>query len=209
VYQSPIVLVAEADMIKAPIKNASFWLVENKMIKIFNHYISKAQSILLFVEVIILVSSVYLGATIRFVDNHYLSSQKFENFFISACVFALVMVFSMSAFGMYQYDFREDFRKTTLRLMPSLVLGFGIITLVFYLVPDLYFGRGILALVIIITALGILLTRLIFLKTFESRLLKSRVIFFWRRFAGQGMQRSGHECWTQSICCRWFCTDAR
>ena len=165
-------------MIKAPIKNARFLAGGKQMIKIFNHYISKAQSVLLLVEVIILVSSVYLGATIRFVDNHYLSSQKFENFFISACVFALVMVFSMSAFGMYQYDFREDFRKTTLRLMPSLVLGFGIITLVFYLVPDLYFGRGILALVIIITALGILLTRLIFLKTFESRLLKSRIIFF-------------------------------
>ena len=46
------------------------------MIKIFNHYISKAQSILLLVEVIILVSSVYLGATIRFVDSNYLSSSK-------------------------------------------------------------------------------------------------------------------------------------
>ena len=64
------------------------------MIKIFNHYISKAQSILLLVELIILVSSVYLGATIRFVDSTYLSSPKFGNFFISACVFALVMVLS-------------------------------------------------------------------------------------------------------------------
>ena len=97
------------------------------MIKIFNHYISKSQFLLLLVEVIILVSSVYLGAVIRFVDSNYLSSPKFENFFLSACVFALVMVLSMSAFGMYQYDFREDFRKITLRLMPSLVLGFGII----------------------------------------------------------------------------------
>ena len=66
------------------------------MIKIFNHYISKVQSILLLVEVIILVSSVYLGATIRFVDNHYLSSPKFGYFFISACVFASVMVLAQN-----------------------------------------------------------------------------------------------------------------
>ena len=66
------------------------------MMKLFDHYISKAQSVLLLVEVIILVSSVYLGATIRFVDSHYLSSQKFENFFISACVFASVMVLAQN-----------------------------------------------------------------------------------------------------------------
>ena len=46
------------------------------MIKIFNHYISKAQSIPLLVEVIILVSSVYLGATIRFVDSRYIGLFK-------------------------------------------------------------------------------------------------------------------------------------
>ena len=60
--------------------------------------------------------------------------------------------------------------------MPSLALGFGIITLVFYLAPDLYFGRGILGLVIIVAALGILLTRFLFIKSSKFSLLKSRVI---------------------------------
>lgn len=147
------------------------------MIKIYNHYISKALSFLLLVEVIILVSSVYLGATIRFVDGNYLSSPKFENFLLSACVFALVMVLSMSAFGMYQQNFKEDIRKIFLRLMPSLALGFGIITLIFYLVPDLYFGRGILGLVIILAALGVLLARFLFINSAKLELLNSRIIF--------------------------------
>jgi len=134
-------------------------------------------SILLLVEVLVLVASVYLGTAIRFFNVNYFPSAHIDNVFIWACVFALVMVFSMSALGMYQYNFREDIRKIFLRLMPSLALGFGIITLVFYLAPQLYFGRGILLLVVMIAAAGILLTRLIFFKTFEFNLLNSRIIF--------------------------------
>ena len=147
------------------------------MIRIYNHYVSKIVSVLLLVEFFILVASVYLGAALRFFDNNYLSSPKFENFFLSACIFALVMVFSMSALGMYQHDFKGDIRETFLRLMPSLALGFGIITLIFYLAPDLYFGRGILGLVIIVAASGILLTRLLFFRFSRFRLLKSRIVF--------------------------------
>ena len=45
--------------------------------------------------------------------------------------------------GMYQQDSRRDIKDTLFRLMPSMMLGFGIMTLIFYLVPDLYPGRGI------------------------------------------------------------------
>ncbi len=78
---------------------------------------------------------------------------------------------------MYQYNFKEDLRKIVLRLMPSLTLGFGIITLVFYLAPDLYFGRGILGIVIFVSAAGILLIRVLVAKSSKFKLLKSRVIF--------------------------------
>lgn len=143
------------------------------MFKISNHYVSRTVFILLLVEIFILVSSVYLGATIRFYPEH----QKLDNFFLPACVFALVMVFSMSALGMYQHNFVEDLRNTFLRLMPSFALGLGIITLVFYFVPDIYFGRGILGFVIIIAASGTLLARALIFKSSKSRLLESRIIF--------------------------------
>jgi sugar transferase (PEP-CTERM system associated) len=146
------------------------------MIKINNHYISKTLSVLIIAEFLALVASVYFAAVIRFIDEIKFSSPKFENFFASACTFALVMLFSMSAFGMYQHNYKEDFRKTILRLMPSLALGFGIMTLVFYLAPSLYFGRGILGLVIIVAALAILLIRFLFYKSSEFNLLKSRLI---------------------------------
>jgi VCBS repeat-containing protein len=49
----------------------------------------------------------------------------------------------MSVLGMYQHNYKEGLRETLPRLMPSLTLGFGIITPVFYLAPGPYFGRGI------------------------------------------------------------------
>jgi sugar transferase (PEP-CTERM system associated) len=146
------------------------------MIRIYNHYISKVVTVLLFAEFLVLFGSVYIAAAIRFYDNIKFSSPRFENFFVSAFSFALVMIFSMSTLGMYQHNYREGFRKTILRLMPSLALGFGIITLVFYLAPSLYFGRGILGLVIAVAALGILLTRFLLYKSSEFRLLRSRII---------------------------------
>lgn len=147
------------------------------LFRISNHYVSKIVSILLFVETLIFIASVYLGATIRFFDSNLPYFVKMENFFLTACAFALVMVFSMSAFGMYKHNYREDIRNTFLRLMPSFALGFGIITLVFYIVPDIYIGRGILGLVIIIAAFLILLVRIVFYQLFKLKFLESRIIF--------------------------------
>ena len=78
---------------------------------------------------------------------------------------------------MYQLKYREGFRNTLLRLMPAFALGFGILTLIFYLLPDLYFGRGILGLVILFSATGILIARVLIFKSSEFGLLESRIIF--------------------------------
>ena len=147
------------------------------LFRISNHYVSKIVSILLLVETLVFIASVYLGAAIRFFDSNFPNFVKMENFLLTACAFALVMVFSMSAFGMYKHNYREDIRNTFLRLMPSFALGFGILTLVFYIVPDIYIGRGMLGLVIMVAAFLILLVRIIFYQLFKLKYLESRIIF--------------------------------
>lgn len=147
------------------------------LFRISNHYVSKVVSILLFVEMFVFIASVYLGATLRFFDSGFPYFVQMESFSLAAGTFTLVMVFSMSAFGMYKHDYKESIRDTFLRLMPSFALGFGIITLVFYLVPSIYIGRGILGLVIIIAACLILLVRIIFYQLFKLKYLESRIIF--------------------------------
>lgn len=146
------------------------------MFRISNHYVSITGIILFAIEVLILMASVYLGASIRFMNSEQIFSSPFAELFPQAVTFAFVMVLSMTALGMYQLDYKEDFRRTLLRLMPAFALGFGLITLVFYLAPDLYFGRGILGIVMIIAASGVFISRVVFFRWSDLSLLEPQVM---------------------------------
>ena len=147
------------------------------MFRIGNHFVSKSVSLLFCAEFCILLGAAYAGAVIRF-DSAYLFSAKAENYSMSALAFAILMSFSMTAMGMYQNGGRDGIRNTFLRLMPACLLGFGFMTLLFYLVPDLYFGRGILGLVFVFTIVVILLVRTIYFETSKSKYMRSRIMFF-------------------------------
>ncbi|HWJ94912.1 MAG TPA: TIGR03013 family XrtA/PEP-CTERM system glycosyltransferase [Telluria sp.] len=149
------------------------------MLRISNHYVSKIVFVLLFVELLVLMGSAYAGAAVRYMDGaEVLAAPHFEHFFTSAIAFAIAIIFSMSAMGMYQLNLNEGLRDSFfMKLMPSFVMGFAILTLVFYMAPELYFGRGHLALVFVIAGTGIFVARMVFLKTSELRFLQSRIMF--------------------------------
>lgn len=147
------------------------------MLRISNHFVSAAVATLLLLEVFVLLGAAYLGVSLRFIDMETPLSIKGESLFTSAFAFAFIMIFSMSALGMYQINFREGFRATFLRLMPSCVLGFVLTTVIFYVLPELYLGRGILGFMFLVAAPAILITRMLFFKSAQTRLLESRVLF--------------------------------
>lgn len=146
------------------------------MVRIFNHYISKMAVFLFSLEAFMLMASVYLGAKIRFFDQAPFFSGSLPDLLPQASTFAVVMALSMAAMGMYQLDSRPDPKSTLLRLMPSMVLGLGLISLVFYWAPDLYFGRGILGIVMLLAMAGIFLTRSAFFKWSSLGIAESRVM---------------------------------
>jgi sugar transferase (PEP-CTERM system associated) len=147
------------------------------VLRIFNHSVSKVVSSLFIIELLVLLASAYLGAALRFLDGGYPFAPRHEHFFMTAFAYTCAMLFSMSALGMYKLNFREGFRDTFLRLMPACALSFGIMTFVFYLLPDIHVGRGALGTVVIVAAIGILIGRILFFKSSESKLLESRIIF--------------------------------
>ena len=51
-----------------------------------------------------------------------------DNLYLSSLTFALVIIFSMSALGMYQHSAREGIRTTLIRIMPSFALGFALLS---------------------------------------------------------------------------------
>jgi sugar transferase (PEP-CTERM system associated) len=147
------------------------------MLRISNHHVSRITFILLLFEFGVSLGSVYLGTFIRLSGRPDDISSVSEQFALTACVLSLIIVFSMSALGMYQLSFREGIRNTFLRLMPSMALALALVTLIFYLFPTLYLGRGAIGLIFVLVAVGILFVRVLVFKSSESSLLRSRIIF--------------------------------
>jgi sugar transferase (PEP-CTERM system associated) len=144
--------------------------------------VSKIVFVLLFVEVLVLLGAAYVGASLRYADLGQPITLpnigQMDHFFTSAIAFTAAIIFSMSAMGMYQLNFNEGLRNPFfMKLMPSFLMGFLILTLVFYVAPDLSFGRSVLALVFAIAGAGIFTARMIFFKSSELRFLETRILF--------------------------------
>lgn len=131
---------------------------------------------LLAIEALTLIAAFYLGDAVRFRDPAHAFFPAFTKLLPQAAIFAALMIFSMKAMGMYQLSYREDFRHTLLRLMPSFAVGFGLITLTVYIAPDFYFGRGILGIVMLFSAIGILLVRYLFGKGAKLNFIKPQIM---------------------------------
>jgi sugar transferase (PEP-CTERM system associated) len=144
------------------------------MIRIFSHYVSKTAFILLLLEVMILLLSASLTTAVLLSEQHDLP--RVDNLYLSSLVFALVIVFSMSALGMYQHRSPEDIRYTLMRIMPSFALGFGLLSLLIHMVPAIHFGRGGASLIFLLGGAGVLLTRLVVFKSARSDMLAGRLI---------------------------------
>ena len=145
--------------------------------RIANHHVPQFTVLFLLLETSFAILAVYLAAYLRFPPEfiHYI--QTHDNFFLTAVIFAVILIFSMSALGMYHINFHKDLRGTFLRLLPALLLTFILLILGFYLFPDLYMGRGILFLMMINATVFIFIARILIYKSSDSALIKSRVAF--------------------------------
>jgi sugar transferase (PEP-CTERM system associated) len=148
------------------------------MLRIYNHYISKTVLLLVSTEVFVLMTTFYTGTFLRYPEDDELSVsyETFAHFFPEAGTFTLIMILSMAAIGMYHLESRPDIKGILIRLMPSMVLSFGLMTLIFYLLPDLHFGRGMLGVAMFLALPTLLITRCILLMWLNLDILESRAI---------------------------------
>lgn len=146
------------------------------MIRIFNHYISKLTLFLLCLEGLLLIASIYLGVSIRFIDHQYGVPAAIDPLWPKAMMFAFSMILVMAALGLYQAEGREGLRGILLRLGMVFVFGLGVMSLVFYLVPSMYLGRGVFGIAYVSAFVGVLLDRLLFFKWNGPDILKPRIL---------------------------------
>ena len=148
------------------------------MLRIYNHYISRTVLLLISTEVFVLMTVFYISAFLRFPDSEdvTVSYETFALFSPEAATFTILMILSMAAIGMYQLEFRPDIKAILTRLMPSIVLSFGLMTLIFYLLPDLHFGHSILGIAMFLALPALLITRCILLMWFNLEILEYRAV---------------------------------
>ena len=148
------------------------------MLRIYNHYISRTAIALISTELLVLISIFYLAIMLRF-SEATLDSFSYENFwefFPEAITFTLIIILSMASIGMYQLEIRPDIKAILIRLMPSMMLSFGFMTLTFYLIPNLYFGRGILGIAMFLALPALLITRCFLLMWLNLDIFQSRAL---------------------------------
>ncbi len=146
------------------------------MIRISNHYISKISLVLASIEAVLLILVFLGGAGIRFMQWSGSPSELMFDQLPGAVLFMVVVLACMAALGMYQIDTKQDFENVLLKLLPSLAMGFAIMTLIFYMFPDIYLGRGLLAIVMLLALLLILLERILIFRWSGIDRLRSKAL---------------------------------
>jgi sugar transferase (PEP-CTERM system associated) len=142
------------------------------VIRIFHHYVSKMAFLLLLMEVLLLITAALASVPLWLPGQQSMP----DNLYLPAAAFALVLVFSMGALGMYQHrQAREDISNTLRRILPSFLLGFGLFSLLAVMLPTSQLGRvGTM-----VFALGggtVLLARLVVFTSAGSSMLEKRLM---------------------------------
>jgi len=147
-----------------------------RTIRVFSHYVHEPYVFLGFIEFILFFFSIYAGVFLRMgpgFGNSYFSEQ-----FITAVVYSSVMTISFIAVGLYNAYPGEKILDISKKLGVSLIAGFVVLTLLFYLIPTLYIGRGALLLSLINSALLIAASRFLFSKIVGRNILKKRILIY-------------------------------
>lgn len=145
------------------------------MVRLFKHYVPHSFLILGVIEVVILVSSIYLGASLRFAGEDQ-PLRAVGPLLPKALLFALVMISVMTAVGLYKSNLRDGVAGMLLRIGISIVLGFAAMSFVFYLFPALFLGRGAFGLAFAAALTAIVITRIIFFKVVNQDAMKRRIL---------------------------------
>jgi len=147
------------------------------MIRVFKHYFPVSILLLAMAEALILLSSMHVGVSLRFVTTHPGAIHSVGFLTPKAVIFAVVILGIMTAFGLYQRNSGEEGPWGDLiRVTASFFVGLIVMILIFYAFPDLYLGRGAFALAFLYAYAAILSARFLFMKFADHTALRRRVL---------------------------------
>ncbi len=120
--------------------------------------------------------SVYIGITLRFWSTEPTLGLSGGILVVKAISYAVVITTVMLVTGLYQRGQDGSYREQVFRLLWAFGLSLPLMTVLFYLIPSLFIGRGAFGLSFLLSLLGLLSTRKIFLILAGHEAIKRRVM---------------------------------
>ncbi|MHB1247155.1 MAG: TIGR03013 family XrtA/PEP-CTERM system glycosyltransferase [Sulfuriferula sp.] len=146
------------------------------MIRFFRHYIPANLILIMGLDIAVMVASIYLGISVRFIESGSNLPSSLGPILPKASAFAFVMMLIMTIFGMYSGEWMAGARVMTLRIAASFATGFVVMSLLFYLFPDLLLGRGAFLFSLLFALIGVTITRIAFIKWSNLDAFKKRIL---------------------------------
>ena len=147
-------------------------------VRLFKHHLHTAFVWLAILEGLLFIAAVFLGAYLRFQGNTVYATESIGPVLPRALIFAVVMLVSMGAMGLYQPHAREGMSGVWIRTMGAFAFMAVGLALVFYMFPDLLLGRGALALTVVVAFFFTMLTRMAFNRLVDQERFNRRVLVY-------------------------------
>jgi sugar transferase (PEP-CTERM system associated) len=152
------------------------------MIRVFRHYIPASLLVLGIVEALAFFSAMYAGVILRL---GVIAGEDIEHFgggtsplfpiWPKAVLYALVMLGTATALGLYQRDFRSR-DEQWIRIMAAFGVGLVAMFAVFYILPQTLLGRGVLLLTHVVAFVGVCMARAVYFGVTGASRVKRRVL---------------------------------
>ncbi len=145
------------------------------MIRIFKHFVPTAVVMLVVVDAIVLIGSMYLGIWLRFAGDGAGFAEHLP-ILPRALIFMAVVIGCMTAFGVYLRDTSTDRAGVWLRFGATFVAAFVIMSMLLYAFPNISLWRGAFGLSLLISMSGMAFARIVFFAVSKNDNLKRRIL---------------------------------
>ncbi|MES2097705.1 MAG: TIGR03013 family XrtA/PEP-CTERM system glycosyltransferase [Pseudomonadota bacterium] len=145
------------------------------MIRLFKHYVPHAVLFLGFLDFGLLMTAAEIAYSLRL---HQLGSivEPISERLVQLMVFAASLETAMVAVGVYGADALQSLRRATARLLVAISLGVIVLSVVFFLSPQLSFWRSNLLYAMALSAVLLIVLRILLGKMLGSQVFKRRVV---------------------------------
>ncbi|KRT55818.1 TIGR03013 family XrtA/PEP-CTERM system glycosyltransferase [endosymbiont of Ridgeia piscesae] len=145
------------------------------MVRFFGYFISKSFLILGQIEFLVFAGSVWAALMLQQLFSKQLMLERTE-MLTSSIIYAVVMMMSMVALGLYQRGVLERASGLILRLILVFAFGVVLMSLIFYIFPDVAIPPREFGLSLLISITGVLMLRSVFVRVTRADSRKRRVL---------------------------------